>query len=88
MKRETVDAPASRGSGIGKFFFMKFDAYLMIICFISLNKTLKIQMDYFRGKYDEILYIHLSLSFARPVLLITMDPGLSHVPRGLDCRNH
>ena len=67
---------------------MKFDAYLMIICFINLNKTLKIQMDYFLGKCDEILYIHLSLSIARPVLLITMDPGPTHVPRGHDCRNH
>ena len=45
-------------------------------------------MDYFRGKCDEILYIHLSLSIARPVLLITMDPGLTHLPRGLDYRNH
>ena len=45
-------------------------------------------MDYFRGKRDEILYIYLSLSIARPFLLITMDPGLTHLPRGLDYRNH
>ena len=35
-----------------------------------------------------VMKFYLSLSIARPFLLITMDSGLTHLPRGLDYRNH